>query len=213
MLEHLKEAHAVLTEVNKAVLGKQTEIFEIMTAFLANGHVLLEDIPGVGKTTLAIAFSTAMGMDCRRVQFTPDVMPSDLTGFSVYRRDKDKFVYQPGSVFCNLLLADEINRTSPKTQSALLEVMEERKGFRRGRNTSRTLSLPCNSDSESVRHKRYTIPARSPDRPIHDKSFPRLSRSRKRTGDRAFHGRTVKDISCIACTQHGYPSGNAGGYT
>ena len=127
MLEHLKEAHAVLTEVNKAVLGKQTEIFEIMTAFLANGHVLLEDIPGVGKTTLAIAFSTAMGMDCRRVQFTPDVMPSDLTGFSVYRRDKDKFVYQPGSVFCNLLLADEINRTSPKTQSALLEVMEERK--------------------------------------------------------------------------------------
>ncbi len=127
MLEHLEKAHAVLTEVNKAVLGKQTEIFEIMTAFLANGHVLLEDIPGVGKTTLAVAFSTAMGMECNRVQFTPDVMPSDLTGFSVYRRDKDKFVYQPGSVFCNLLLADEINRTSPKTQSALLEVMEERK--------------------------------------------------------------------------------------
>lgn len=127
MLEHLEKAHAVLTEVNKAVLGKQTEIFEIMTAFLANGHVLLEDIPGVGKTTLAVAFSAAMGMDCKRVQFTPDVMPSDLTGFSVYRRDKDKFVYQPGSVFCNLLLADEINRTSPKTQSALLEVMEERK--------------------------------------------------------------------------------------
>lgn len=127
MLEHIEKAHAVLNEVNKAVLGKETEIFEIMTAFLANGHVLLEDIPGVGKTTLAMAFSTAMGMDCKRVQFTPDVMPSDLTGFSVYRRDKDKFVYQPGSVFCNLLLADEINRTSPKTQSALLEVMEERR--------------------------------------------------------------------------------------
>ena len=116
----------VLNEVNKAVLGKKTEVFEIMTAFLANGHVLLEDIPGVGKTTLANSFAAAMSLDCRRVQFTPDVMPSDLTGFSVYRRDEDKFIYQPGSVFCNLLLADEINRTSPKTQSALLEVMEER---------------------------------------------------------------------------------------
>ncbi len=127
MLEHIEKAHNVLNEVNKVILGKENEIFEIMTAFLANGHVLLEDIPGVGKTTLALAFSTAMDMECKRVQFTPDVMPSDLTGFSVYRRDKDKFVYQPGSVFCNILLADEINRTSPKTQSALLEVMEERK--------------------------------------------------------------------------------------
>ena len=89
--------------------------------------MLLEDIPGVGKTTLAMAFSRAMGLSYRRVQFTPDVLPSDLTGFSIYRREEEKFVYQPGSVFCNLLLADEINRTSPKTQSALLEVMEERR--------------------------------------------------------------------------------------
>lgn len=121
------KAHSVLNEINRVVLGKKDETSEIMTAFLANGHVLLEDIPGVGKTTLALAFSKTMGLDCKRVQFTPDVMPSDLTGFSVYRRDKEKFVYQEGSVFCNLLLADEINRTSPKTQSALLEVMEERK--------------------------------------------------------------------------------------
>ncbi len=127
MLELNEKAHQVLKEVNKVILGKEKEIQEVMTAFLANGHVLLEDIPGVGKTTLANAFSAAMTLDCKRVQFTPDVMPSDLTGFSVYRRDQDKFVYQPGSVFCNLLLADEINRTSPKTQSALLEVMEERK--------------------------------------------------------------------------------------
>ncbi len=117
----------VLEQVNHVILGKKEEIKEIMTAFLANGHVLLEDIPGVGKTTLAVAFSRAMQLDYRRVQFTPDVLPSDLTGFSVYRRENEKFVYQPGSVFCNLLLADEINRTSPKTQSALLEVMEERK--------------------------------------------------------------------------------------
>lgn len=117
----------VLEQVNRVILGKSEEIREIMTAFLANGHVLLEDIPGVGKTTLAVAFSRAMQLDYKRVQFTPDVLPSDLTGFSIYRREEEKFVYQQGSVFCNLLLADEINRTSPKTQSALLEVMEERK--------------------------------------------------------------------------------------
>ncbi len=126
-LSYVEKSHNVLNEVNTVVLGKKTETAEIMTAFLANGHVLLEDIPGVGKTTLATAFSKAMGLDCKRVQFTPDVMPSDLTGFSVYRREEEKFVYQEGSVFCNILLADEINRTSPKTQSALLEVMEERR--------------------------------------------------------------------------------------
>ena len=98
--KNVYKAHEVLKEINRAVLGKQTEAAEIMTAFLADGHVLLEDIPGVGKTTLATAFSKAMGLECKRVQFTPDVMPSDLTGFSVYRRDKEQFVYQEGSVFC-----------------------------------------------------------------------------------------------------------------
>ena len=127
MLEHLKTAEEVLQQVSGAVLGKDDQIKTIMAAFLAGGHVLLEDIPGVGKTTLAMSFAGAMGLNCKRVQFTPDVMPSDLTGFSVYSRENDKFVYQEGAVFCNLLLADEITRTSPKTQSALLEVMEERK--------------------------------------------------------------------------------------
>lgn len=122
-----ERAQEVIRQVNQVILGKENEIREVMLAFLANGHVLLEDIPGVGKTTLAIAFSRAMELQYKRVQFTPDVMPSDLTGFSVYRREEEKFIYQPGSVFCNLLLADEINRTSPKTQSALLEVMEERR--------------------------------------------------------------------------------------
>lgn len=111
----------------RVILGKEKEIREVMTAILANGHILLEDIPGVGKTTLAAAFSRVLGLDYRRIQFTPDVMPSDLTRFSIYRREEERFVYQPGCVFCNLLLADEINRTSPKTQSALLEVMEERR--------------------------------------------------------------------------------------
>ena len=111
--------------MGRVILGKGKEIPKVMTAILANGHILLEDIPGVGKTTLAAAFSRVLGLDYRRIQFTPDVMPSDLTGFSIYRREEERFVYQPGCVFCNLLLADEINRTSPRTQSALLEVMEE----------------------------------------------------------------------------------------
>ena len=118
-------AWKVQKEINRAILGKGELVARIMLAILSGGHVLLEDIPGVGKTTLAVAFARTMGLSWKRVQFTPDVMPSDLTGFSIYRREKEDFVYQPGAVFCNLLLADEINRTSPKTQSALLEVMEE----------------------------------------------------------------------------------------
>lgn len=115
-----------MEQVGRIILGKDEQIKEIMLSFLANGHILLEDIPGVGKTTLALAFSKAMSLEYKRVQFTPDVMPSDLTGFSIYRRESEQFVYQPGSVFCNLLLADEINRTSPKTQSALLEKVQKR---------------------------------------------------------------------------------------
>ncbi len=116
----------MLDEMNQVILGKKQFTFQVLAALLADGHILLEDIPGVGKTTLALAVSKMMGLSWKRVQFTPDVLPSDLTGFTMYRRDIQKFVYQPGAVFCNLLLADEINRTSPKTQSALLEVMEER---------------------------------------------------------------------------------------
>lgn len=120
-----QKINEMLDIINSIILGKEDIIREITIALLANGHILLEDYPGVGKTTLAIAFAKSMDIESKRVQFTPDVMPSDLTGFSIYRRDIEKFVYQEGAVFCNLLLADEINRTSPKTQSALLEVMEE----------------------------------------------------------------------------------------
>lgn len=116
----------ILREVRKAVIGKDLVLTKVLIAFLAGGHVLMEDMPGVGKTTLAMAFSKALGLSCRRVQFTPDVLPSDLTGFSVYEKSTEKFVFQPGALFCHLLLADEINRTSSKTQAALLEAMEER---------------------------------------------------------------------------------------
>ena len=122
-----EKAREALNSVNRIIIGKNDKTREILLAFLADGHIMLEDIPGVGKTTLAMAFSKVLGLECNRIQFTPDVMPSDLTGFSIYNKEQEKFVYMPGSVFCNLLLADEINRTSPKTQSALLEVMEERR--------------------------------------------------------------------------------------
>lgn len=118
-------ADAVIEEVKKAVVGKDDCLRLVMMALLAGGHILIEDIPGVGKTTMALAFSRACNMQQRRVQFTPDVLPADITGFSIYSKETGSFVYQPGAVMCNLFLADEINRTSPKTQSALLEVMEE----------------------------------------------------------------------------------------
>ncbi len=115
----------VTEEVKKVVTGKDTQIQKAFAAILAGGHILIEDVPGVGKTTLAVAFSAALGLHNQRVQFTPDVMPADILGFSMYQKDKGTFEYKEGPIMCNLFLADEINRTSPKTQSALLEVMEE----------------------------------------------------------------------------------------
>lgn len=113
------------TEIAKAVKGKDDVIELALLAILARGHILLEDIPGVGKTTLALALSRVMRLSCHRVQFTPDVTPSDVTGYTIYRKQTDSFEFMPGAAMCNLLLADEINRASSKTQSALLEVMEE----------------------------------------------------------------------------------------
>lgn len=115
----------VKEEIKKAVKGKDEVVEKVLATMLAGGHVLLEDIPGVGKTTLAMSIAKSMSLGYRRVQFTPDVLPSDIVGFSMYNKDTGTFEYQQGAVCCNLFLADEINRTSPKTQSALLEVMEE----------------------------------------------------------------------------------------
>ncbi len=115
----------VKKEIKRAIKGKDMVIDKVLAAMLAGGHILLEDIPGVGKTTLAMSIAKTMSLSYKRVQFTPDVLPSDIVGFSMYNQDTKQFEYQAGAVCCNLFLADEINRTSPKTQSALLEVMEE----------------------------------------------------------------------------------------
>ena len=115
----------ILKSINSVIAGKEAVVEKVLMAILSGGHVLLEDVPGVGKTTLAISFARTLGLDTHRVQFTSDTMPSDILGFSVYNRDTGNFDYKPGAVMTNLLLADEINRTSSKTQSALLEAMEE----------------------------------------------------------------------------------------
>jgi len=115
----------VLSSVANAIVGKDAVILRVLLAILARGHILIEDIPGVGKTTLAIAFSKALTLNYNRVQFTPDVLPSDLTGFSIIDKDTGKMEYTPGAVLCNLFLADELNRATSRTQSALLEAMEE----------------------------------------------------------------------------------------
>ena len=121
----VEQSKAIVDEVSKALVGKKDVIEKALMAIYAGGHILLEDVPGTGKTTLALALSRCLDLDYKRVQFTPDTMPSDITGFTIYDRNTGEFRFNWGAVNCNLLLGDEINRTSAKTQSALLEVMEE----------------------------------------------------------------------------------------
>ncbi|MEN0133949.1 MAG: MoxR family ATPase [Rhodococcus sp. (in: high G+C Gram-positive bacteria)] len=133
-------AHAVLAEVERAVVGKHDELTSILLAVLAGGHVLIEDLPGLGKTLVARSFAAALGLDFTRVQFTPDLLPADLLGATIYDMPSGRFEFRPGPIFTNLLLADEINRTPPKTQAALLEAMAEGQVSVDG--TTRTLPRP-----------------------------------------------------------------------
>ncbi len=118
--------HQLLVQLNTVIVGKSAQVSDCVACLLAGGHLLIEDVPGVGKTTLAHALSKSFGLQFSRVQFTADLMPSDLVGVSIYERGRESFVFHPGPVFAQVLLADEINRASPKTQSALLEAMEEK---------------------------------------------------------------------------------------
>lgn len=121
----MNQISQILGEVKKAVVGKDRVLVWVMTVILARGHILLEDIPGVGKTTMALAFAKTLGLEYGRVQFTPDVLPSDITGYSIYNKETGAMRYQPGAIVCNIFLADELNRATSRTQSALLEAMEE----------------------------------------------------------------------------------------
>ena len=118
-------AQQIIGQIRRVVVGKDQVLLWVLATILAKGHVLLEDIPGVGKTTMALSFSKTLGLDCNRVQFTPDVLPSDVTGYSVLQQSSGKMIYQPGAVLCNLFMADELNRATSRTQAALLEAMEE----------------------------------------------------------------------------------------
>jgi len=119
------QAQRIITQVRRVVVGKDKTLLWVLAAIMAKGHILLEDIPGVGKTTMALAFSRTLGLSYNRVQFTPDVLPSDVTGYSILNQATGLMTYQPGAVLCNLFLADELNRATSRTQSALLEAMEE----------------------------------------------------------------------------------------
>lgn len=121
-----QKVKSLVDQLNTVIVGKPTQIQDCVACLLAGGHLLIEDVPGVGKTTLAHALARTFGLQFSRVQFTADLMPSDLTGVSIYERGKEAFVFHPGPLFAQVLLADEINRASPKTQSALLEAMEEK---------------------------------------------------------------------------------------
>jgi MoxR-like ATPase len=121
-----KKMHAVARQVNQVVIGKDQQVRLALTCLLANGHLLIEDVPGVGKTTLAHALALSLGLQFNRVQFTSDLLPADVAGISIYERETGAFVFHPGPIFTQVLLADEINRATPKTQSGLLEAMEER---------------------------------------------------------------------------------------
>lgn len=136
--QNRQRLNSVLAEVEKVIVGKKEVLKQILTAILADGHILLEDYPGLAKTMIANCFAQALGLDCKRIQFTPDLLPSDITGSQIYNRAENRFELRKGPIFANIVLADEINRASPKTQSALLEAMQEKQVTIEGE----TLPLP-----------------------------------------------------------------------
>jgi len=132
--------HAVARQVSQIIVGKDLQVRQALTCLLAGGHLLLEDVPGVGKTTLSHALAQSLGLQFNRIQFTSDLLPADVSGISIYEREKNGFVFHPGPIFTQVLLADEINRATPKTQSGLLEAMEERQVSADG--VTRALPVP-----------------------------------------------------------------------
>jgi MoxR-like ATPase len=162
-----RKTQALLNQLNTVIVGKPSQVQDCVACLLAGGHLLIEDVPGVGKTTLAHALSRSFGLQFSRVQFTADLMPSDLSGVSIYDRgQKESFVFHPGPVFAQVLLADEINRASPKTQSALLEAMEEKQVTVEGE-TRPCPALLRDRHAEPARPAGHLRPARVAAGPLH----------------------------------------------
>ena len=163
-------AKSIIHEVSKVIIGKDESMVKILLAIIAGGHILMEDIPGVGKTTMAVAMSKALGLEYNRVQFTPDVLPSDITGFSIYDKETGRMNYQKGAVLCNLFLADELNRATSRTQSALLQAMEE--GVVTVDNNTYPLPQPfIVIATQNLRCQRDPNASGLPDGPVYDPSF------------------------------------------
>ena len=179
----VEQSRQILEEVSKAFIGKNDIVEKVLMTIYAGGHVLLEDCPGVGKTTLALAFSKVLGLSSKRIQFTTDTLPSDITGFTMFNRETGKFEYREGAANCQLLLADEINRTSPKTQSALLEVMEEHTITVDGETHHLPAPLYLHCDSEPLGLRRHPAPSGVSAGPVHGLSFHRLSYAGKSDED------------------------------
>ena len=174
--------------INRVILGKDAQIRLCLACLLARGHLLIEDIPGVGKTTLAHALAKTLGLSFQRVQFTSDLLPADVLGVSIYDRETGKFRFQQGPIFAQLVLADEINRASPKAQSALLEAMEERQVTLDGQSHAAAGAVLRHRHAKSAGTGRHVPAARIPARPVPDARASGLSGSRRRARTAERHG-------------------------
>ncbi len=181
--EVARTSERLLDEVERAVVGKREALELVLLGILADGHVLIEDFPGLAKTLIARSFAQVASLGFSRIQFTPDLMPSDITGSSIYDQRAGDFEFRPGPVFTNLLLADEINRAPPKTQAALLEAMQERQVTIDGDNAPACQALPRPGDAEPDRIRGHLSAARGPARPLPAPDPGRLSRPGRRVGD------------------------------
>ena len=180
---------ALLGNVERVIQGKREQVHLALVCLLAEGHLLIEDVPGVGKTSLAKAIAASIGGTCHRIQFTPDLLPSDVTGVSVWNRTADEFEFRPGGVFANVVLADEINRASPKTQSALLEAMEERQVTVDAAHLPAAAPVHGDRHPEPDRARGHLSPARGPARPLPHAPAHGLPRPRRRGRDPRRAGR------------------------
>ena len=178
-----QQAERILAEVERAVVGKRDALELVLLGILADGHVLIEDFPGLAKTLIARSFAAVTGMSFSRIQFTPDLMPADVTGSSIYRQQLGDFEFRPGPIFANLLLADEINRAPPKTQAALLEAMQERQVTIEGETRLARAAVRRPRDAEPDRVRGHVPAARGAARPVPAADRGRLSGARARVGD------------------------------